>query len=57
MEVLSLKERTTEELTEQLPCEREEMIEKIWDWYMPAPIGFREEALSMRICFRRDVWD
>lgn len=28
MEVLSLKERTTEELTEQLPCEREEMIEK-----------------------------
>lgn len=28
MEVLSLKERTTEKLTEQLPCEREEMIEK-----------------------------
>ena len=28
MEVLSLKERTTEDLTEQIPCEREEMIEK-----------------------------
>ena len=28
MEVLSLKERTTEDLTEQLPCGREEMIEK-----------------------------
>ena len=28
MEVLSLKERTAEDLTEQLPCGREEMIEK-----------------------------
>lgn len=28
MEVLSLKERTAEDLTEQLPCKREEMIEK-----------------------------